>query len=63
MVRDNRASDLIDFRPRVNPYTVSAGKSPFAFASRTFESTNPYVVAPRESSILDIVFIFLELIS
>ena len=47
-----RVTDLIDFRPRVNPYTVTAGKSPFAFASRTFESNNPYVVAPKESSIL-----------
>ena len=56
MVLDNRATDLIDFRPRVNPYTVSAGKSPFAFASRTFESTNPYVVAPKESSILGYSF-------
>jgi hypothetical protein len=56
MVLDNRATDLIDFRPRVNPYTVSTGKSPFAFASRTFESTNPYVVAPRETSILGYSF-------
>ena len=51
-----RATDLIDFRPRVNPYTVTAGQSPFAFVSRTFESTNPYVVAPRESSILGYSF-------
>jgi len=52
----DRATDLIDFRPRVNPYTVTAGKSPFAFASRTFESTNPYVVAPRETSIFGYSF-------
>ena len=51
-----RASDLIDFRPRVNPYTVAAGKSPFAFGSRTFESTNPYVVAPRETSLMGYSF-------
>ena len=51
-----RATDLIDFRPRVNSYTVAAGKSPFAFASRTFESTNPYVVAPRETSIFGYSF-------
>ncbi len=51
-----RATDLIDFRPRVNSYTVTVGKSPFAFASRTFESTNPYVVAPRETSILGYSF-------
>ena len=57
MVRDNRASDLIDFRPRVNPFTIAANsKSPFAFVSRTFESTNPYVVAPKETSIFGYSF-------
>ena len=56
MVLDSRATDLIDFRPRVNAYSLAAGKSPFAFASRTFESTNPYIVAPRESSILGYSF-------
>ena len=48
-----RATDLIDFRPRVNSFTVdSSAKSPFAFISRTFESTNPYVFTPNESSIM-----------
>ena len=48
-----RTTDIIDFRPRVSPYTVGSGSnSPFAFSSRTFESTNPFVVTPNESSIL-----------
>ena len=56
IIGSTRVTDLIDFRPRVNPYTVAADKSPFAFASRTFESTNPYVVAPKETSILGYSF-------
>ena len=52
-IGDYNAADVIDFRPRVNPFTVSANsKSPFAFTSRSFESTNPFVVTPNESSIL-----------
>ena len=48
-----RVSDLIDFRPRVNEFIPdSTSKSPFAFTSRSFESTNPFVVSPNESSIL-----------
>ena len=48
----NKASDIIDLRPRVNPYVVgNTQKSPFAFTSRSFESTNPYVVTPNESSL------------
>ena len=48
-----RTTDIIDFRPRVSPFTVGSGSnSPFAFSSRTFESTNPFVVTPNESSIL-----------
>ena len=49
----NRGTDILDFRPRVNPFDAeSATASPFAFNSRTFESTTKYVVAPNESSIL-----------
>ena len=52
-----RASDLIDFRPRVSPYNVATETgSPFAFSNRSFESTNPYVVAPRETSIFGYSF-------
>ncbi len=47
-----RLTDLIDLRPRVNPFTPSGGKSPFSFSGRSFESTNPFVLTPKESSIL-----------
>ncbi|GIS09015.1 MAG: hypothetical protein CM15mP113_1450 [Pseudomonadota bacterium] len=48
-----RVTDILDFRPRVNPFTIgSSAASPFAFSSRTFESTNPFVITPNESSIL-----------
>ena len=48
-----RATDVLDNRPRVNPFVYSGGgHSPFAFTSRSFESTNPYVVTPNESSLI-----------
>ena len=48
-----RTTDILDFRPRVNPFTIgSSAASPFAFSSRAFESTNPFVITPNESSIL-----------
>ena len=52
-----RASDTLDFRPRVADYTGSG--SPFAFASRQFDTsgTNPTLVpAPNEASTLDFKF-------
>ena len=47
-----RASDTIDFRPRVSNFSGSG--SPFAFANRTFaNSINPsFIVTPNESSIV-----------
>ena len=49
----NRATDIIDLRPRVKSFTISnENVSPFSFGAREFESTNPYVVTPNESSIL-----------
>ena len=51
-----RASDILDYRPRVNEFTPSGNLSPFAFASRTFESTNPFVITPNESSLLGFSF-------
>ena len=47
-----RASDTIDFRPRVSTY--NGDESPFAFQNRTFaNSINPsFIVTPNESSIL-----------
>ena len=47
------ASDILDYRPRVSPFVYSGGgASPFAFSSRAFESTNPYVITPNESALL-----------
>ena len=52
-----RASDILDFRPRVNPFVPDGtAKSPFAFNSRTFESSTPFVIAPNESSIMGFSF-------
>ena len=47
-----RATDTIDFRPRVSSYTGAL--SPFAFTQRTFaNSVNPsFIVTPNESSII-----------
>ena len=51
------ASDILDYRPRVKPYVYSGGgASPFAFSSREFESTNPYVITPNESTFLGLNF-------
>ena len=48
-----RATDLLDNRPRVIPFVYGgSGNSPFAFTSRSFESTNPYVITPNESSLI-----------
>ena len=53
LIDGNRATDVIDLRPRVKPFTVSNEHvSPFSFGAREFESTNPYIVTPNESSIL-----------
>jgi len=52
-----RASDTLDFRPRVSDYAGS--HSPFAFGSREFANsgTNPTLVpAPNEASTLDFKF-------
>ena len=38
LVFDRFASDFIDFRPRVTPFTAN-NKSPFSFGSRSFSST------------------------
>ena len=49
-----KASDILDFRPRVAPF-VSTTSSPFDFSSRTFASSgnnSTLVVAPNESSTL-----------
>jgi hypothetical protein len=48
-----RATDVLDFRPRVqefDPSTTSA--SPFAFSSRSYESTFRYAISPDETSFI-----------
>ena len=53
IVGGSAASDILDFRPRVNKFVPDGtGKSPFAFSSRTFESNTPFVIAPNESSLI-----------
>ena len=57
IIGEMRASDILDFRPRVNPFVPDdTAKSPFAFNSRTFESTNPFIITPGESSIMGFSF-------
>ena len=53
-----RASDTLDFRPRVET-TAFSGSSPFAFNSRVFSAsgTNPTLIpAPNEASTVDFKF-------
>ena len=54
-----RASDTLDFRPRVDDYPNSGNISPFAFASRVFSasgSNSTIVVTPNKASTLDFKF-------
>ena len=50
----DRASDILDFRPRVRPFdsSTTTDRSPFAFESRSFETNTKYSITPNESSIL-----------
>ena len=51
-VQENiRASDILDFRPRVKHFTAT-DKSPFDWNSREFEDTFKYAVAPNEGSVI-----------
>ena len=53
VIGEVRASDMLDFRPRVNKFVPDGtAVSPFAFSSRTFESNTPFVIAPGESSLM-----------
>ena len=54
-----RASDTLDFRPRVDDYPNSGNISPFSFSSRVYSEsgTNPTLVpAPNEASTVDFKF-------
>ena len=42
-----RASDFLDFRPRVSAFDTSTNASPFAFSSREYEYNYKYVVSPE----------------
>ena len=56
-IGENRASDVIDFRPRVQDYNVSTGTgSPFAFKNRLFTTENSFIITPNESSLLGFSF-------
>ncbi len=57
LVGGHKATDILDFRPRVAPFT-STTSSPFHYASRTFSGgvNPPLVVAPNESSLLGYSF-------
>ena len=51
-VFDRFASDFIDFRPRVTPFTAN-NKSPFSFGSRSFASTQSEIVVSNKSVVVD----------
>jgi len=46
-----RASDTLDFRPRVSVFTSTAS-SPFYFSSRNFDTVPRLLLAPNESSLV-----------
>jgi len=52
----NRATDTLDFRPKVVPFelgnSTTSVKSPFVFANRKFETLTNYAVAPNESTVI-----------
>ena len=55
LIGRERATDVLDLRPRVKEFSetsVYPNQSPFAFSSREFEETNPFVITPNESSIV-----------
>ena len=47
----DRATDTLDFRPRVQNFTVTTS-SPFDFASRNFGSDPKFILKPGESSLI-----------
>ena len=52
-VIDQRASDFIDLRPRVDAYSLSSTNSPFGFESRTFTSTKSESAVTDKTIVLD----------
>ena len=51
-ITGDRATDVLDSRPRVKEFNPATAGSPFAFCNREFEDSNPFVITPNESSIL-----------
>ena len=52
-VIDQRASDFIDLRPRVDAYSLSSTDSPFGFESRTFANTKSEPAVTDKTIVLD----------
>ena len=52
-VIDQRASDFIDLRPRVDAYSLSSTDSPFCFTSRTFANTKSEPAVTDKTIVLD----------
>ena len=52
-VIDQRASDFIDLRPRVDAYSLSSTDSPFSFESRNFTSTKSEPAVTDKTIVLD----------
>ena len=55
-ITGDRATDILDSRPRVKEFNPATNGSPFSFANREFEETNPFVITPNESSIIGYSF-------
>ena len=53
LVINQRASDFIDLRPRVDAYSLSSTDSPFCFTSRTFTSTKSESAVTDKTIVLD----------
>jgi len=50
--RNIRASDTLDFRPRVQNFIVTTTSSPFDFSSRNFGTDPKFVLKPGEGSLI-----------
>jgi hypothetical protein len=50
---DRKASDYLDFRPRVQPYLTSSTTSPFSFSSRNFYGTSSETVVSNKTVTAD----------
>ena len=53
LIRETRASDYIDYRPRVAAYNTSSTISPFAFLSRNFANSSSETLVSNKAIRLD----------